>query len=90
MLGPRPFCGNPTCALHVVPGEDGVEGEGNWADVDGQFVFGSTAVDKIMYCDFCARTLIAGAKPPGVPAHRDVLVTAPEASVERDSAAASG
>ena len=75
MASLRPFCGNPQCALHVIEGEEGVEGEGNWAHVDGRFVFGSTAVEKIMYCDMCARAMIAGGNPSGVPAGSDVFQT---------------
>lgn len=48
-----PFCSRPECRLHLEPGDDGVIGEGNWAELDG-IVFGRQLIDGRMVCDFCA------------------------------------
>ena len=50
----QPFCANPACALHVQVGEPGVEGTGNWADVDGVLV-GRGRYGGQMLCDLCGR-----------------------------------
>jgi len=55
------FCSNPTCVLHVRPGDPGVVGDGNWAEqkLTG-IIVGRIIVDGVWLCDGCARQLIAG------------------------------
>ena len=49
-----PFCSNPLCPLHVVPGMPGVEGAGNWARLACGVVLGRQLVDGTLVCDACA------------------------------------
>ena len=48
-----PFCARPEGRLHVEPGDEGVLGEGYWAELDG-IVLSRQCVGGRMYCDFCA------------------------------------
>ena len=49
-----PFCSNPHCPLHVVPGMPGVEGAGNWARLASGLVLDRQLVDGSLVCDACA------------------------------------
>ena len=49
----EPFCANPACRLHVRPGDPGVSGEGNWAQIEGGVVIGRGRYDGRMLCDTC-------------------------------------
>lgn len=51
------FCSAPGCELklHVRPGDIGVKGEGNWAEIEGGFWVGRQLVAGRMLCDFCAK-----------------------------------
>lgn len=53
-LDGEPFCSNPSCMLHVRPGDQGVAGEGNWALVDGLIV-GRGRYGGKMLCDPCGQ-----------------------------------
>jgi hypothetical protein len=60
----QPFCENPACRLHVQVGEAGVEGAGNWAEVDG-FLVGRGRYGGQMLCDLCGRaTVVATVEEP--------------------------
>ncbi len=48
------FCANPACALHLRPGDQGVEGAGNWAQLPCGAIVGRQVVDGRMFCDPCA------------------------------------
>jgi hypothetical protein len=48
----EPFCGNPSCRLHVRPSDAGVTGEGNWAQLDG-LTIGRGRYSGRMLCDTC-------------------------------------
>lgn len=47
------FCFRPTCCLHVRPGDPGVQGEGNWARIDGGLIIGRRLIDGAYLCDLC-------------------------------------
>src|SRR4051812_29530160 len=60
----QPFCANPACVLHVQAGGPGVEGAGNWAEIDGVLV-GRGRYGGQMLCDLCAKASgRASASPP--------------------------
>jgi hypothetical protein len=48
------FCANPSCPLHLRPGDQGVQGSGNWAELPCGAIVGRQAVDGHMLCDPCA------------------------------------
>ncbi len=48
-----PFCANPACALHVRPGERGVEGAGNWVRLTDGRIFGRSRYGGALLCDAC-------------------------------------
>lgn len=48
------FCANPSCPLHLRPGDQGVQGSGNWAELPCGAIVGRQAVDGHMFCDPCA------------------------------------
>ena len=48
------FCANPACPLHLRPGDQGVQGAGNWAELPCGAIVGRQAVDGHMLCDPCA------------------------------------
>jgi hypothetical protein len=54
------FCANPTCVLHVRPGDGNVQGSGNWARLADGIVVGRRRVDAIMRCDRCAARVMNG------------------------------
>ena len=54
------FCANPTCVLHVRPGDRNVQGSGNWAQLADGIIVGRRRVDAIMLCDRCAARVIKG------------------------------
>ena len=60
LWGQRVFCANPDCVLHVVAGSPGVEGNGQWAEVEGilfdRHSFGETG--GALYCGPCRRRLL--------------------------------
>lgn len=60
LWGQREFCANPGCMLHVVAGSPGVEGNGQWAEVDGilfdRHSFGENG--GALYCGPCRRRLL--------------------------------
>ena len=53
------FCHNVECLLHVRPGDPGVSGHGNWAMTSDGIVVSRTRVGQYMFCDRCARRVIA-------------------------------
>jgi hypothetical protein len=55
------FCANPSCVLHVRPGDANVRGRGNWADVGDGIIIGRQRVADVMVCDRCAATVRRGA-----------------------------
>lgn len=58
------FCANPACRLHVQVGGPGVEGVGNWAEIDGVLV-GRGRYGGQMLCDLCGRaTVVATVEEP--------------------------
>ncbi len=63
----QPFCANPQCRLHVRPGEPGVSGFGNWAQID-EVLVGRGRYDGRMLCDLCGRTALAAASVDASPA----------------------
>jgi hypothetical protein len=48
------FCANPVCPLHLRPGDQGVEGAGNWARLPCGAIVSRQSVDGRMLCDLCA------------------------------------
>jgi hypothetical protein len=56
-----PFCSNPDCLLHVLVGDPGVEGAGNWAVLPDGALTGRGIYDGVFLCDRCGHDLLAGA-----------------------------
>jgi hypothetical protein len=54
----QPFCANRHCALHVRVGDTGVEGAGNWAELEGHLI-GRGRYAGQMLCDDCGRKRMA-------------------------------
>jgi hypothetical protein len=54
------FCANPTCVLHVRPGDGNVQGSGNWAQLADGIIVGRRRVEAIMLCDRCAARVMKG------------------------------
>jgi hypothetical protein len=54
------FCANPTCVLHVRPGDGKVQGSGNWAQLADGIIVGRRRVDAVMLCDRCAARVMKG------------------------------
>jgi len=48
------FCANPACPLHLRPGDQGVQGAGNWAELPCGAIVGRQVVGGRMLCDPCA------------------------------------
>jgi len=48
-----PFCGNPSCALHVRVRDAIVEGGGNWLTLPDGRIFGRSRFDDTLLCDAC-------------------------------------
>lgn len=55
----QPFCANSHCALHVRVGDAGVEGSGNWAELEGHLI-GRGRYDGRMLCDHCGHKVVSG------------------------------
>jgi hypothetical protein len=57
------FCSNPDCVhgLHVRFGDGDIQGEGNWAELEGGILIGRAIIQGVYLCDGCARALLAGA-----------------------------
>ena len=50
------FCANEGCPLHVRPGDPGVSGAGEWAQLrNGLLVSRSADANGRMVCDLCLR-----------------------------------
>lgn len=49
------FCTNPQCALHVRAGDEGVQGAGNWAQLDNGCIIGRGRYGSRMLCDLCGK-----------------------------------
>lgn len=47
------FCFRVGCRLHLRPGDPGVQGEGNWARIEGGIIIGRRLVDSDYVCDLC-------------------------------------
>jgi hypothetical protein len=58
------FCANPSCPLHLCPGDEGVQGSGNWAELPCGAIVGRQAVDGRMLCDPCASRVRGVASDP--------------------------
>ena len=58
------FCANPACPLHLRPGDQGVQGAGNWAELPCGAIVGRQAVDGHMLCDPCASRVRGVASDP--------------------------
>jgi hypothetical protein len=54
------FCANPSCALHVRPGDANVRGRGNWADMGDGIIIGRQKMADVMLCDRCAARVNRG------------------------------
>jgi hypothetical protein len=66
----QPFCANSLCPLHVCVGDPGVEGTGNWAELDGHLI-GRGRYDGRMLCDPCGHELVAAAGDAMKPLHHE-------------------
>jgi len=53
-----PFCGNPRCELHVRPGDPGVLGIGNWAQLPDGRLIGRGWYGGEFLCDVCGRAAL--------------------------------
>jgi hypothetical protein len=63
------FCANPACVLHVRSGDDGVEGSGQWAVIDGvTYDRHPLEAGGRCYCSACRRRMLADALRPMAPA----------------------
>jgi hypothetical protein len=54
------FCANPSCALHVRPGDPNVRGRGNWADMGDGIIIGRQRIADVTLCDRCAARVHRG------------------------------
>jgi hypothetical protein len=48
------FCGNPRCVLHVSPGDNNVEGWGDWATLPNGRTFAREQIGDRFFCHVCA------------------------------------
>jgi hypothetical protein len=82
LWGQQVFCANTDCVLHVVAGSPGVEGNGQWAEIDGilydRHSFGEHG--GALYCGPCRRRLLEE--------HEAALVRAAEAEARAAAARA--
>jgi hypothetical protein len=78
------FCANPACPLHLRPGDHGVEGAGNWAELPCGAIVGRQAVDRRMFCDPCAsRARGAASNPHGAEMAQDANASEAKERVSR-------
>jgi len=64
------FCSNPDCDLHVCPGDPGVQGAGNWAELPNGHLIGRGLYEGRYYCDWCGTTLIRACAETEIPSPR--------------------
>lgn len=60
LMGEGYFCANPACELHVRTRDPGVEGQGNWATLEGGRIASRSRYGDRMLCDRCGRAWLQG------------------------------
>ena len=53
------FCNNPQCDLHVLTGDPGVQGAGNWAELATDLIVGRGLYGGVFLCDRCGSRALA-------------------------------